>query len=67
MNAIILLLTISLSVAVCFLVAYIWSIKDGQFDDNYSPAHRILFDDGLQATSKPIDHDKSIITKEKVN
>ena len=45
MSVIIILLTVSLTVAVCFLLAYIWSIKSGQFDDDFSPAHRILFDE----------------------
>ena len=45
MKIIILLLIVSLSVAAFFLVAYLWSVKSGQMDDDYSPAHRILFDD----------------------
>jgi cbb3-type cytochrome oxidase maturation protein len=44
-SVIIILLIVSLTVAVCFLVAYIWSIKSGQFDDDFSPAHRIFFDE----------------------
>ncbi len=52
MNAIILLLIASLVVAIGFLVAYIWSAKSGQFDDNYSPAHRILFEDSINETKK---------------
>lgn len=45
MNAIFLLLGVSLFVSLVFLIAYIWSAKNGQFDDNFSPAHRIFFDD----------------------
>jgi cbb3-type cytochrome oxidase maturation protein len=41
---IILLLAVSLSVAVFFLVAFLWSLKSGQFDDEYGPPRRILFD-----------------------
>jgi len=52
MNVIIFLLIVSLSVAVCFLGAYIWSVKNGQFDDDYSPAHRILFDDTIDKNKK---------------
>jgi len=48
MNVLIFLLIISLTVAICFLCAYIWSVKTGQFDDDYSPAHRILFDDTIE-------------------
>lgn len=45
MSVIILLLLISICIAGGFLVAFFWSVKDGQFDDNYSPAQRMLFDD----------------------
>ncbi len=45
MSAIILLLLISIGIAAGFLVAFFWSVRDGQFDDDYSPARRILFDD----------------------
>lgn len=41
----IILLFVSLMVALVFLVAFIWSAKTGQFDDDYSPSVRILFDD----------------------
>jgi len=42
------LLSVSLIVALIFLGAYLWSVKSGQFDDDYSPAHRIFFDDNLE-------------------
>lgn len=45
MSAIILLLGASLSVAVLFLGAFVWSVKHHQFDDGFSPPRRILFDD----------------------
>lgn len=45
MNVIYLLITISIGVAVCFLVAFLWAVKDGQFEDDYSPSVRVLFDD----------------------
>ncbi|MHA4808607.1 cbb3-type cytochrome oxidase assembly protein CcoS [Flavitalea flava] len=45
MSAIILLLFASLSVAVLFLGAFIWSVKNRQFEDGYSPPRRILFED----------------------
>jgi len=31
--------------AIAFLIAFIWSVKDGQFDDDYTPSVRILFED----------------------
>ena len=45
MSVIIVLLLASILVAAGFLVAFLWSVKDGQYEDEYSPALRILFDD----------------------
>jgi len=45
MSVIILLLLASLVLAVGFLVAFFWSVSDGQFDDAYGPARRILYKD----------------------
>lgn len=40
-----LLIGISILMAIGFLFAFIWSIKTGQLDDDYTPGVRILFDD----------------------
>lgn len=45
MRIIFLLIFIGLIVAVGFLIAFFWAVKDGQFDDEYTPSVRILFDD----------------------
>jgi len=45
MKVIILLLSVSLVTGLFFLVAYLWSAKSGQFEDDQSPAWRIFFDD----------------------
>lgn len=45
MNAIFVLIIASLIIALGFLAAFIWSVKNGQFDDDYTPSVRILFDD----------------------
>jgi len=45
MLIIILLIAIFLTIAILFLVAFIWSMKSGQFDDTYGPSVRMLFDD----------------------
>lgn len=39
------LILISLLVAVGFLAAYSWAARNGQFDDDYTPSVRMLFDD----------------------
>jgi cbb3-type cytochrome oxidase maturation protein len=45
MNIIFLLIIISVIVALGFLAAFIWAVRSGQYDDDYTPAIRILFDD----------------------
>ena len=30
-----------------FLLAFLWSVKSGQMDDDYTPSVRMLFDDEL--------------------
>ena len=45
MSVIIVIMFASISVAVLFLAAFIWSVKSGQYDDEKSPPMRILFDD----------------------
>ena len=45
MTAIVLLICCSLFVAVALLVSFIWSVKNGQYDDTYTPSIRMLFDD----------------------
>jgi len=44
MKVILILIAASLLVAVGFLIAFLWSVKTGQFDDDISPAVRMLFD-----------------------
>lgn len=41
------LITISIIVAAFFLYAFIRAVKNGQFDDDYTPSVRMLFDDEL--------------------
>ena len=45
MNIFYLLIGVSLFAALIFLGLFIWAVKSGQFDDNYTPSVRILFDD----------------------
>ncbi len=44
MSVIIILVLIGVVVAGGFLVAFIWAVKSGQYDDIQSPAVRILYD-----------------------
>lgn len=52
MSALVILLIVSIGIAGSFLIAYLWSVRDGQFDDDYSPARRILFSDGTLPDEK---------------
>ena len=40
-----LLIGVSMVAALIFLALFIWSVKTGQYDDNYTPSIRILFDE----------------------
>ena len=46
MSAIYILVGLSLVVASGFLVAFIWAVRQGQYDDPYTPSIRMLFDQG---------------------
>ncbi|UOK41409.1 MULTISPECIES: cbb3-type cytochrome oxidase assembly protein CcoS [Flavobacterium] len=48
MSVIYLLISISIVVALVFLYIFIRAVKSGQFDDDYTPSVRILFDDELK-------------------
>ncbi|MEO6820329.1 MAG: cbb3-type cytochrome oxidase assembly protein CcoS [Ginsengibacter sp.] len=65
MSALLILIAISLLVAGGFLVAFLWSTKSGQYDDDYTPSVRILFDDVPKA-SKEI-KEKTTSSKEQKN
>jgi cbb3-type cytochrome oxidase maturation protein len=50
MSVIVLLLVASILIAGGFLLAFLWSVKDGQMDDEISPPMRMLHDDAPQKT-----------------
>jgi cbb3-type cytochrome oxidase maturation protein len=56
MTVIIILLGASLSVSALFLAGFIWSVKNKQYDDEFSPPVRILFED------KPTTTDTTSVT-----
>jgi len=47
MSVIYILITVSIFVAVLFLIAFIKAVKSGQYDDDYTPSVRMLFDDEI--------------------
>ena len=52
MSVIYLLLAVSIVVALIFFVAFIVSVKNGQYDDSYTPSIRMLFDDEIVKVKK---------------
>lgn len=40
---------ISLLLALFFLGAFVWAAKSGQFEDDFTPSVRILFEDAVTA------------------
>lgn len=52
MKVIFYLIIISLILAVGFLVAFFWAVKDGQYDDEYTPGMRILLEDDMVEKNK---------------
>ncbi|MEQ8554795.1 MAG: cbb3-type cytochrome oxidase assembly protein CcoS [Cyclobacteriaceae bacterium] len=45
MGVIFILIGCSLLMATAFLIAFIWASKSGQYEDDYTPSIRILFED----------------------
>lgn len=52
MSVLFILIIVSLTVAASFLLAFIWSVKNGQYEDGYTPSVRMLFDDELKSKHK---------------
>lgn len=49
MKIMLFLILVSLLLAAGFLLAYLRAARDGQFDDEYTPSVRMLFDDPVPA------------------
>ncbi|WP_372792092.1 cbb3-type cytochrome oxidase assembly protein CcoS [Lutibacter sp.] len=43
---------VSIIIAVLFFIAFIKSVKSGQYEDTYTPSVRMLFDDELVTEKK---------------
>ena len=48
MTVVIVLISASIIVATIFLIAFLWAVKSGQYDDKYTPSVRMLFDDEIK-------------------
>jgi cbb3-type cytochrome oxidase maturation protein len=52
MSVFVLLILVSVLVAGGFLLAFLWSVKSGQMDDDYTPSIRILFEEEVKTKTK---------------
>ena len=52
MNILYFLIGCSVFLALIFLLAFFWAMKNGQNDDTYTPSVRILFDDEIPIENK---------------
>jgi cbb3-type cytochrome oxidase maturation protein len=52
LSALFILISISILVAGSFLAAFLWSVRNGQYDDDYTPSVRMLFDDEPKTDKK---------------
>ncbi len=65
MSVIYLLLSLSILVAIIFFVAFIMAVRNGQYDDSYTPSVRMLFDDEL-VSEKPKKEKSSKLTNQEL-
>ncbi len=63
MSALFLLIGISLLVASGFLVAFLWSVQNGQFDDTHTPSVRMLFDRAEYQSKSKTNGNKEVLKK----
>jgi cbb3-type cytochrome oxidase maturation protein len=48
MSVIIILIVSSLLVAIGFLISFFWAVRSGQYEDDYTPSVRILFENDVK-------------------
>ncbi len=54
MYAIFVLIIISLTVAIGFLITFVWAVKNNQYEDDYTPSVRMLFEDKVDSEEQAI-------------
>ena len=53
MSVILILILASLTVALAFLVGFIWAVRSGQFEDTCTPSLRVLSEDEPPKANPP--------------
>ena len=59
MSVMFILIIASLLVAIGFLIAFLWAVKSGQYEDKYTPKIRMLLDDKPNKSEIDLNHRKS--------
>jgi cbb3-type cytochrome oxidase maturation protein len=59
MSAIYVLIGVSIPIAAAFLIAFLWSAKSAQYDDDYTPSLRMLMDDEVKQDKTDNQNEKS--------
>jgi cbb3-type cytochrome oxidase maturation protein len=59
MSVIIILILASLAVALLFLLAFIWAVRSGQYEDTFTPSLRVLAEDPAPAKPTSLSETKS--------
>ena len=54
MQIIFILMIVSIGLALFFLFSFLWANKNGQFEDTYGPAYRMIFDEDEQSEQKKL-------------
>ena len=52
MSVIYLLIPLSIVIALCFLGAFIWAVRSGQYEDTCTPSMRLLLEEKRNAGKK---------------
>lgn len=64
MGAIYIMIGASLLLAIGFLIAFIWSVRSNQYEDDYTPSVRMLFDNTTKQ-EKPLETNNNNSQKNK--
>ena len=71
MNVLIPLIMISVAIGAAFLVAFIWAVRSGQYEDTCTPSMRILGEDGAKgppaATNAQADQNETTSCQNRVS
>ncbi len=54
MIVIFLLIPLSIVIAICFLAAFIWAVRSGQYEDTCTPSMRLLLEEKRGKKEPPV-------------